>query len=147
MAVHCNRKMGKHWDKGLLNTAEDIAELQAVEGTGEPEEPGLSGRPEEPGLPGAPVVPERTGRIVVELHTDKDQVGMGKGTGLALWLEPLGHLEDCNKLRYIRVHRHPGMIQDKFGSLKMIEKKKLPWTLSSFTFHHEVLQCIYRNVQ
>ena len=88
VVAHCNRSMGKHWDKGPLNTAEDIVELQAVEGTEGSEEPGLLERPEEPGLPGKPVVPERTGRTVVEPHTGKDQVGMEKGTGLDLWLEP-----------------------------------------------------------
>lgn len=124
VAVHCNRKMGMHWDKGLLNTAEDIVELQAVEGIGEPEELELPARPEEPGLPGEPVAPEHIDRTVVELHTGRDQVGMGKGTGLALWLEPLGQLEDCNRLRYIQVHKHPGMLQDKFGSLNMIQEKK-----------------------
>ena len=48
VVVHCNRKMDKHLDKGLLNTAEDIVELQAVEGTGGSEELGLLGQPEEP---------------------------------------------------------------------------------------------------
>lgn len=88
VVVYCNRTMGKHWDKGLLNTAEDIVELQAVEGTGGSEEPGLPGQPEEPELPGKPVVPERTDRTVVEPHTGKDQVGTEKGTGLDPWLEP-----------------------------------------------------------
>ena len=88
VAVDCNRTMGKHWDRGLLNTVEDIVELQAVEGTGGSEEPGLLGQPEGPELPGKPVVPERTGRTVVELHIGKDQVGMEKGTGLDPWLEP-----------------------------------------------------------
>ena len=115
VAVHCNRTMGKHWDRGLLNTVEDIVELEAVEGTGGSEEPGLLGQPEGPGLPGKPVVPERTGRTVVELHIGKDHVGMEKGTGLDPWLEPWGQLEDCNRLRYIQVHRHRGMLQDKFG--------------------------------
>lgn len=84
VVAHCNRKMGKHWDKGLLNTAEDIVGLQAVEGTGGLEELGLPGRPE----PGEPAVPEGTGCTVAEPHIDKDQVGMGKGTGLDPWLEP-----------------------------------------------------------
>ena len=91
MVVHCNRKMGKHWDKGLQNTAEGIVELQTVEGTGGPEEPRLLGRPEEPGLPGGPAVPEvpeGTGCTVVGLRIGKDLVGMGKGTGLDPWLEP-----------------------------------------------------------
>lgn len=88
VVVYCNRTMGKHWDKGLLNTAEDIVELQAVEGTGGSEEPRLLGQPEEPELPGKPVVPERIGRTVVEPHTGKDQVGTEKGTGLDPWLEP-----------------------------------------------------------
>lgn len=77
VAVHCNRKMGKHWDKGLQNTAEDIVELQAVGGTGEPEEPRLPGRPEAPRLPGEPVVPEGTGHTVVEPHIGKDLADMG----------------------------------------------------------------------
>ena len=74
VVVHCNRMMGKHWDKGLQNTAEDIVELQAVEGT---EEPRLPGRAEELGLPEGPVIPEGTGRTVVEPHIGKDLVGMG----------------------------------------------------------------------
>ena len=124
VVVHCNRKMDKHWDKGLLNTAEDIVELQAVEGTGGSEELGLLGQPEKPRLPGKPVASERTGRTVVEPHIGKDQVGTEKGTGLDPWLEPWGQPEDCNRLRYIPVHRHRDMLQDKFGSLKMMQKKK-----------------------
>lgn len=88
VAVHYNKKMGKHWDKGLPNTAEDIVEQQAVKGTGGQEEPGLPVRPEEPALPEEPVVAEGTGRIAVEPRTGKDLVGMGKGTALDLWLEP-----------------------------------------------------------
>lgn len=110
--VHCSRWTGKSWDKGLLNTAEDIAELQAAEGIGVPVEPGL---------PGLPVVPEHTGCTVVVVvvpHIDKDLAGMGPGTGLDPQLEPLGLLEDCNMLRHIRVHRHPGMPQDRSGPLK-----------------------------
>lgn len=82
----------------------------------EPEEQGL------PRLPEEPVVPEGTGvpgRTVVEPHIGKDLAGTGKGTGLGHpWLGPWGLLEDYNRLRYIRVHRHRGMIQDKSGSLK-----------------------------
>lgn len=83
--------------------------------------------PAEPGLPGLPVAPEDTGctvvAVVVVPHIDKDLAGMGQqGTGLDPRLEPWGLLEDYNKLRYIRVHRHPGMLQGRSGSLKKKHK-------------------------
>ena len=83
--------------------------------------------PAEQGPLGRPVVPEDTGCTVVVVvvpHIDKDLAGIGQGTGLDPQLEPLGLLEDCSTLRYIQVHRHPGMLQDKSGSLKIMQIRK-----------------------
>ena len=119
VAVHCSRSTGRYWDKGLLNTAEDIAELQVVEGTEVPVGPGLLGQP---------VVLEHTGCIVVAVaapHIGTGLAGMGPGTGIGQRLEPWDSLEDCNKFGYIRVHRHPGILQGRSGSLKIVQIKKV----------------------
>lgn len=90
----------------------DIAEPLVAEGIGASAEPAL------PGVPAVLLVePVDTGRTVVERHIGTGFADSHQGTGLGPQLGPWGLLVDCNKLRYIRVHRHPGMIQDKSDSL------------------------------
>ena len=115
-AVHCSKTVDRNLGKGLQNTAEDIAELQAAEGTA------LPAVPEASVVPGLPVVIEGSAvleRTVVVAGTDKESADKGRDTGIDPLLGPWGLLiERCSMLLCSLEHRRLGRIQDRFGSLR-----------------------------
>ena len=104
-AAHYSRLKGRCLDTGLQNTAEDIAEPQAVEGTGLPVVLGVP-----VALEGI-AVPERT---VVAAGTGKETAGTGMDIDLLTetW-DPLG----CSRLVDSLARRHLDRIQHRFDSL------------------------------